>query len=130
MVCFGCNDYNFHLDLGTLGTYGVCDSPEQFLEKFRRLLMEHPACLAVFFTHVAKNPENANMGGGWRWHKWGAYVGEGDPKCEYLDDETGFENGVFVYHIHDISELVTLRTETVSKDGARDAATATPKEAA
>jgi hypothetical protein len=24
---------------------------------------------------------------GWRWHKWGEYIGVLNPQCEYLDDE-------------------------------------------
>lgn len=84
-------------------TYGVCDSPEQFLKKFSAELIGDPRELCVFFTHVKKDEMNRGRGGGWRWHKWGEYVGEGKPEMEYLDDETGFEGGVYVYHIHDIN---------------------------
>jgi hypothetical protein len=66
------------------------------------------------FTHVPKEPENAGRGGGWRWHKWGPYIGKGEPTTEYLDDEDGFADGVYVYHFyvvdnvpHEIPKAVT-----------------------
>lgn len=83
--------------------YGVCDTPEQLVEKYPGLVRA-PGHHIVAFTHVAKNPDNANLGGGWRWHKWGPYIGEGEPTMEYLDDEPGFDDGVFVYHIYELNE--------------------------
>jgi hypothetical protein len=56
----------------------------------------------VAFTHVAKDPENAGNGGGWRWHKWGEYIGTGQPTTEYLDDEEKFNDGIYTYHIEQI----------------------------
>ena len=40
---------------------------------------------------------------GWRWHKWGPYIGTQDPQCEYLADEPEIKE-VFVYRfiqLHD-----------------------------
>lgn len=31
------------------------------------------------------------MYGGFRWHKWGPYIGEFDHRCEYFDDEEGIK---------------------------------------
>lgn len=81
---------------------GVCDSPEQFLKLHERNLEGCKERVAVFFTHVKKDPSNRGRGGGWRWHKWGEYIGEWQPECEYLDDEDGFENGIYVFRVHDI----------------------------
>lgn len=80
-------------------SYGVCDTPDQFLTKFRKLLQEDDRTFVIGFTHIAKDPTNRGQGGGWRWHKWGPYIGEGTPQFEYLDDEDGFEDGVYVFHI-------------------------------
>ena len=91
-----------------LGSFGVCDTPAQFLEKYRSRLAEDKRTFVVGFTHVAKDPENKGKGGGWRWHKWGAYVGTKEPQHEYLDDEEGFEEGVYCYHIYCIDCLTTL----------------------
>lgn len=89
-------------DLGELGSYGVCDTPQQFITKYNDQLESDDRKFVVGFAHISKDPSNAGKGGGWRWHKWGEYVGEGDPQCEYLDDEEGFENGVYVYTIINI----------------------------
>jgi len=83
-----------------MDSYGVCDSPQQFLDRFKARLVNDPRPLCVTFTHVCKVPGNRE---GWRWHKWGTYIGTGTPECEYLDDEPGFENGVYVYTIYQIS---------------------------
>jgi hypothetical protein len=101
IMLYGQNgDWKFKVE--GISKYGVCDSIEQFIGKFKDLLEKEPRNLAVFFTHIAKDPENAGNGGGWRWHKWGEYVGEGEPTTEYLDDEPEFENGVYTYKVHDI----------------------------
>lgn len=82
----------------TTGSYGVCDTPEQFLSKFRKQLEGDPRQLCVSFCHISKESK-----GGWRWHKWGPYVGFGVPTCEYLAYEKEFENGVYVYSIYDVT---------------------------
>ncbi len=73
-------------------SYFVVDTPEQFREtkEFQAYQDSEDFFIAVF-THHAKDPEPY----GWRWHKWGEYLGKGDPQCEYLGDEAGFENGVY-----------------------------------
>jgi hypothetical protein len=82
-----------------LNSYGVCDTPQQFINRFKEKLAKDVRTFCVGFCHVAKNPQNAGMGGGWRWHKWGPYIGIGEPLEEYLDDEKEFIYGVYVYHI-------------------------------
>ncbi len=84
------------------GCYGVCDSPEAFIEAYSKRLADDVRTFCVFFTHVKKHPENKGDGGGWRWHKWGEYIGKGSPQCEYLDDEEGFDDGVYTYHVYQI----------------------------
>ena len=85
-------------------TYGVVDSPEQFDADFGQQMRDDARELAVFFTHIRKDPSNRGQGGGWRWRKWGEYLGHGTPQYEYLDDEEGFNNGVWVYHIHSVGD--------------------------
>jgi hypothetical protein len=85
-----------------LNCYGVCDTPQQFLELARDVLNKDPREFVISFCHIAKDPGNKNRGGGWRWHKWGPYIGTGMPQCEYLDDEDGFDDGVYVYHVHQV----------------------------
>jgi hypothetical protein len=86
----------------SLNCYGVCDSPEQFDAKYGEALRGCPIDLCVTFVHVEKDPTNKWKGGGWRWHKWGEYIGAGEPTQEYLDDEELFPDGVYTFHIYEV----------------------------
>lgn len=78
----------FHDD--AVPPYGVCDSVEQFFARFGAYLESSPRAYAVGFTEVrrADQPDE----GGWRWRKWGGYVGERRPMMEYLHDEPEIES--------------------------------------
>lgn len=71
-------------DIG-LHEYGVCDTPEQFMERFGAALDALPGRWVVSFTVVKKADEPSD--GGWRWRKWGPYIGDKRPGHEYLHDE-------------------------------------------
>lgn len=104
---WGRNDFDrSYFEVGDLSSCGVCDTPQQFDSDFREVLEADPRPLVVMFSHVRKNPEEQ---GGWRWHKWGPYVGRGDPQHEYLADEPGFDDGIFVYSIHIVDNLEVER---------------------
>jgi len=78
--------------------YGVCDSPEQFMEVLGNKLKEDEANeYVVSFTAVRKIDQAAD--GGWRWHKWGPYIGNQNPQYEYLYDEDDIDE-VYTYHIY------------------------------
>lgn len=79
--------------------YGICDSPEQFLKLYGDVLRESPRKFCVALTEIVRADQPAH--GGWRWHKWGPYVGEHELTCEYLFDESHIER-VFVYHIYEL----------------------------
>lgn len=80
-------DWEWHDAIpNNLPNHGVCDSPAQFLEKYAKLLEEDKeADYVVGLTEVRKIDQSEN--GGWRWHKWGEYIGTLTPTCEYLYDE-------------------------------------------
>lgn len=81
-----------------LSAYGVCDSPEQLLS-----LYDFEADTRSFFiSFVEIRKDNQPSDGGWRWHKWGPYVGKQKPMCEYIYDEPDIKN-VFTYHIYELS---------------------------
>lgn len=75
---------------------GVCDSVEQFMEDCGSRLQEDKAEYCVSFTTIRKADEPGS--GGWRWHKWGPYIGRQEPTTEYLADEPLIEQ-IVVYHI-------------------------------
>ncbi len=84
------------------GSYGVCDSVDQFLRHpLGKWLVESERKFTVSFTKICKATEPKE--GGWRWHKWGEYIGEFQPECEYLADESEVEE-VSCYHILEFIE--------------------------
>lgn len=81
---------------GDAPCYGVCDSVGQFMEKFGAALKADAAEYCLSFTRIAKDEQGPI--GGWRWHKWGPYVGNGEPMYEYLYHEPKFTE-VYVFHV-------------------------------
>jgi hypothetical protein len=78
--------------------YGVCDNYEQVLNNYPEL-QNSDKKFVVSLTPMTKSEEPES--GGWRWHKWGEYIGEQHPTHEYLYDEPEIEE-VFVYHIYEL----------------------------
>lgn len=98
---------NPSMGLYEFGPYGVCDGPEQFWEtELGKFIRESDRPFCVSFTHVAKADQPPD--GGWRWHKWGSYIGKGEPQCEYLYDEEGFEDGIYTYHVFERKTVVNV----------------------
>lgn len=77
------------------GSYGVCDDFRQVLDQCSMLATSERE-FVVFVTEVRR--EDQSEDGGWRWHKWGSYIGTREPTCEYLYDEPEID-AVYVYHI-------------------------------
>lgn len=84
---------------GYRGCYGVCDSPEQLIEKYGDALNAEGRRFVVSFTEVRRDQQGPH--GGWRWHKWGQYIGTQEPAHEYLFDDTHIER-VFVFHVFEL----------------------------
>ena len=80
-------------------SYGVCDNYKQILEQCPELKeSDRKYVISITPIEKSKQPEL----GGWRWHKWGPYIGEQKPEHEYLYDESNIDK-VYVYHIHEIN---------------------------
>lgn len=77
--------------------YGVCDNPEQILEQCASL-HDPERRFVVFVTPVLQDDQPED--GGWRWHKWGEYIGDMQPQCEYLYDEPEIDQ-VYCFHIYE-----------------------------
>ena len=63
------------------------------------LLNDSEDGFAVFFYKIEKEPGE----GGWRWHKWGPYIGKHDVQHEYLADEDLSDIGqefVYIFHLY------------------------------
>ena len=66
--------------------YGVADNVEQVLDLYNKNECGYfKGNHVILFHKVVKNPDEPCSG--WRWHKWGAYIGVQNPRCEYLNDE-------------------------------------------
>ncbi len=86
--------------------YGVCDNASQVLDLYDSLCaqnkeyMEKGKFVILLVPMIrSKQPES----GGWRWHKWGRYIGQFEPKCEYLYDEKGIDY-VYCFEILEVVE--------------------------
>lgn len=78
--------------------YGVCDTPEQAVEKLG--LRDRPEKLFVSFVKITRGSQPRD--GGWRWHKWGSYIGNKEPQCEYIHDEPEIEE-VYTFHVYELA---------------------------
>jgi len=92
-----CDEY-WHFESGN--SYGVCDGVQNFLEVFDEELKNIPEEVFVILTPIFKDCQPKY--GGWRWHKWGPYIGHYSPQHEYLYDEEGIDV-VWTYHIYKIN---------------------------
>lgn len=81
--------------------YGVCDDVQQLLDRCPMLVEDPDREFAITLTEVRRDEQPAD--GGWRWHKWGPYIGAHEPQCEYLYDEEGIDR-VFCYHVFEVKK--------------------------
>jgi hypothetical protein len=79
--------------------YGVCDTPEQAVQ---RAVPANDSPMFVAFVRIIRANEPAS--GGWRWHKWGPYIGDQKPEHEYLYDDRHIDE-IYTYHIYEPGEL-------------------------
>lgn len=68
-------------------TYGVADNLEQVKEYFSYQIADTENKYIISLTPVFQHKENRNKCDGWRWSRWGPYIGKLERQFEYLDDE-------------------------------------------
>jgi len=91
---------HYPADLPTpLYCYGVCDSATQFRVCWLPLLLQSNRKFLVVLGHLHKIDEPVQ--GGWRWHKWGPYIGTKQPRHEYLYDEGPEITRVCLFQIYE-----------------------------
>lgn len=92
-------DWEDYPDLGEHCSYGVCDSPEQFLShEVGGFVAASKRRFCVGFCLIERDHQPQQ--GGWRWHKWGPYIGAHAPQYEYLAHERDIER-VYCYHVYE-----------------------------
>ncbi len=83
--------------------YGVADNLKQVI-KYLRPWVAHPE-RRFFITLSPIFQEKEYPNEGWRWHKWGPYVGRLKNRREYLNDEDfgpDFQGYVIVFHLYEL----------------------------
>jgi hypothetical protein len=82
----------------SVNSYGVCDTAKQLLAACPELESDSSRHFVVTLTPLHR--EKQSKQGGWRWHKWGPYIGTQNPQHEYLYDEENIDL-VYVYQIYE-----------------------------
>lgn len=77
--------------------YGVADNYEQILNR-HKYIADHPNKKFVILMTPIRQDEEPEVGG-WRWHKWGEYIGTQHPVAEYIHDEPEIDM-VYVFAIY------------------------------
>jgi hypothetical protein len=83
--------------------YGVCDNYKQIIERDEDAI----ACInsddhfIIVLCKISKKDQPDV--GGWRWHKWGKYIGDQHPMCEYIADEPEIDF-VYVYNLYKVEK--------------------------
>ena len=95
-------------DIWNTPAYGICDNYAQVLEQFPDILScSHNHVLLVTLHRRADQDPH----GGWRWNKWGEYIGVHEPTMEYLYDEPDITQ-VYTYSILQYRDGVFNEEET------------------
>lgn len=79
-------------------SYGVADSVQQIKQTYK-FLDKSDRQFVCFVTPMYR--EHQSDSGGFRFHKFGPYIGRHNITCEYLYDQTDIDV-VYVYHFHEI----------------------------
>ncbi len=99
---FGCSHwppgYEQYPEFKSFRCYGVCDNLEQIIQTIPEITENLNRQFIITITPVLKKQQYYL--GGWRWHKWGQYIGTQKPTTEYLYDEPKIEK-IYVFHIYE-----------------------------
>lgn len=85
-----------------LSEYGVADDLENFKEVYKPIIEDKDRNFIVSITPIRKSDQPDSRG--WRWHKWGPYIGNKNPQHEYLYDEDDSIREVIVFHVYEIKK--------------------------
>lgn len=88
-----------------LETYLTKDSSYPFFIRGKRLykfLVTNPNAIYMLGCHPVFNHHD-DASGGWRWHKWGPYLGKHTPQCQYLNEEKNIDY-VLLWHLYPLKK--------------------------
>lgn len=75
--------------------YGVCDNEDQVYRMYKWLEQQDDE-YCIFLTPIFK--EHQPPSGGWRWEKWGSYIGNQKSQADYLYNEPDIDL-IYVYSV-------------------------------
>lgn len=93
----------------TFSSYGVCDNWQQVVQTCANLSEDDTNCYVMSVTPVRRSQQEET--GGWRWRKWGPYIGTQIPTTEYLYDEPEIEL-IYCFKIIQIPDGIFESTES------------------
>jgi len=79
--------------------YGVADNIDQVIFLYGNILEEDERKWFIHFDVIKKKHQPKLWG--WRWHKWGPYIGCQEPTEEYLKDEPKIKK-VIIFHLYEV----------------------------
>lgn len=88
-----------------LETYLTKDNTHSFFIRGKRLykfLTDNPDAIYLIRFYPVFNHHDDKIGG-WRWHKWGPYLGKHTPQCQYLDEEQNIDY-VLLWHLYPLKK--------------------------
>lgn len=95
---------------GLLKSYGVCDDLDNLLQHPQyKDILGGPRLFTICLAGVRRDSQPER--GGWRWHKWGPYIGSYEIQHEYLYDED-IEGVVLFEILEHIPRVEQLTTDT------------------
>lgn len=101
--------YKFEDLIKGVSPYGVADNVEQVKEYVKEMIdANNPNPIVISLTEMRKDQQPEEDG--WRWHKWGKYIGKQEPQCEYLFDEPNI-NSVYVFHVYAVRPKIEKNLE-------------------
>ena len=80
-------------------SYGVADDLEQVEAYYAEDIADPNRQFILKFEVIVRDEQPKE--GGWRWHKWGPYIGKHEIQCEYIYDEVGIDH-VLIFHIYQV----------------------------
>jgi len=93
-------DYKIIRDNWRQEDYGVCDNAEQAIEIYEQNIasgrFSEDIQYLIYLTPMYKH--NQPEDGGWRWEKWGEYIGVQNSQSDYLYYEPEVDM-IYVFHI-------------------------------